>query len=1103
MGSRLKNALLAAAALPFVAGPVCACPQEAKKPPEKWQIDGITTALKDPVPEVRAEVFDVSGPAAQIEWGRTLEPALISLLTDPDQRVRRAALSALGTMQATDQEPALVSILKDKNEDPGTRSYAALALGTMQARDQEPALVSILKDKNENAGLRHDVAFALGNMQAKDRATDLFALATDKREDRSVRDGALSALGTMQATDQAQGLGALLRDKTDTAGLRAEAADALGQMKARDHAAELVSILMDRKEDYILRGSAADALGEMQAKEQETELVLLLKDRNEDSNLRGDAVRALREMQANDQKAALVSLLKDPTEDSSVQSEAVLALRGMEAKEQGPALVALLKDKQTSQTVRRDAVLALGSMQAREQEAVLVSFVKDKSQDASVRAPAIEALGTMQARGQEPLFVSVLKDKNEYSVVRTAAVAALGNIRAKDQEPELASILKDRKEDLGLRVATLYALAAMQAKNLEPEMIALLKDPAFRQYAAPALVSFAPLEPSTLPLLSDTYYFNHADQAKTRFRCHYLLGGAPASELVLKHVMFETGEGNPRPVPIGSIEEARETLRAFHEILPSKPEDTGFAADAERQILQIAREWKNTWSSADRELLSSLSHQMSDNNAATLRGLLETPVWVTVLEKLWKVIAVQLLLWIALLLFYPTSPQVQAFFFWNRWARKFVGLGYVDFCLTWIPFLRNRLLAPFREDLIADARISDENLKDYFPDIQVKHGELVSPISQAIPDVAGQIVLEGESGLGKSIFLRRLASNSTQPAAYLPAENCDHGVFELIQRKLKGKGGDETFLRSIIWSGGLRIVIDGLNEVSVETREKIRRFVDDFPKANVLLATQPMLWKRPPKAKVFRILPLTDDRIQAFLESRYTTFTQPVALTGAAYDERCREYLSRVLASTQSEEDRSAARLVLSNPMDLTTAAQILVGGETPTLKNLQQQQFSAVDHDFRDTHAGQPFPLTQFSDGVYERLLQNEITLDREAFFEPIQALAAHKMVLTQNGIDAEGKPIRRWVFRHDRIRDFFLMQAFTSRQDERILKHMDDPRFRGVYLMLASQLPLGQASELKEALVDRAAETKDHHLSDAVVEVLKNRRATSKPASHEISTA
>ena len=58
-------------------------------------------------------------------------------------------------------------------------------------------------------------------------------------------------------------------------------------------------------------------------------------------------------------------------------------------------------------------------------------------------------------------------------------------------------------------------------------------------------------------------------------------------------------------------------------------------------------------------------------------------------------------------------------------------------------------------------------------------------------------------------------------------------------------------------------------------------------------------------------------------------------------------------------------------------------------------------------------------------------------------------------------------------------------------MLRHLDDLRFRGVYIMLASAPPLDEAKALKDAIVDRSADTKDHHLSDAVVQVLRTRRA------------
>ncbi len=66
---------------------------------------------------------------------------------------------------------------------------------------------------------------------------------------------------------------------------------------------------------------------------------------------------------------------------------------------------------------------------------------------------------------------------------------------------------------------------------------------------------------------------------------------------------------------------------------------------------------------------------------------------------------------------------------------------------------------------------------------------------------------------------------------------------------------------------------------------------------------------------------------------------------------------------------------------------------------------------------------------------------------------------------------------------------------------QHLDDARFRGVYLMLASLLPIAQATHLKETFVDRAADTKDHDLSDAVVQILKARRTEHNVAASSVA--
>jgi HEAT repeat protein len=649
--------------------------------------------------------------------------------------------------------------------------------------------------------------------------------------------------------------------KDPSSDVRGVAASALGAMQAKDQAGEVVKLLKDPAPG--VRRNAASALGAMQAKDQAGEVVKLLKD--PDSDVRYAAASALGTMQAEDQMGEIDQLLKDP--DPDVRTAAEFALGAMQAKKPRGEVVKLLRDSLFY--IRLAAASALAAVQAKEETREMVEFLKNP--DPFIRGDAVSALGRMHAKEQVGNVVKLLKDPESY--VRTAAATALGNMQARDQAGEVVKLLKDPQPAVATAAAS--ALGTMQAKDQAPELIDLLRDPDpnVRKAAASALRALAPLPRTILPALSEAYYVNHAEQDEVRFLSYYLTAGDPSVRLLLRRIMFETNQaGYQKPGRFLSVDEVRAALNAFHELLPSKPVDSGFAADANIQIAQIASEWRTQWSPSDRELLSSLGYPLgyetSGGRSATgkipaPRKIIDTqviPWWQTAFRWSWKFIAVQITFWILLLYFYPTSTRVQAFV-WNRWARRFFGLGYVGLCLTWIPFLRNRLLAPFREELLADARVGDESLNEYFEDVQVQEGGKQARLSEAITEVKGQIVLEGESGLGKSMFLRRLVKNTKPPIAYLPAENCDHGVFELIQLKLKGRAGDQSFLKSIIRSGGLRIVIDGLTDVTEEARENIRQFLDDFPKAHVLLTIQPMLWKRPAKARVLRLLPLGDDRI--------------------------------------------------------------------------------------------------------------------------------------------------------------------------------------------------------------------------------------------------
>ena len=85
-------------------------------------------------------------------------------------------------------------------------------------------------------------------------------------------------------------------------------------------------------------------------------------------------------------------------------------------------------------------------------------------------------------------------------------------------------------------------------------------------------------------------------------------------------------------------------------------------------------------------------------------------------------------------------------------------------------------------------------------------------------------------------------------------------------------------------------------------------------------------------------------------------------------------------------------------------------------------------------------------------------------------------------------GSPNEAWVFRHDKVWDYFIAKAFSGdigRQNQ----YMADSRFRGTYLMLIQEEPLAAARDLEKRLSDYAAKTKDHSVNDDVRKLLMDR--------------
>lgn len=451
--------------------------------------------------------------------------------------------------------------------------------------------------------------------------------------------------------------------------------------------------------------------------------------------------------------------------------------------------------------------------------------------------------------------------------------------------------------------------------------------------------------------------------------------------------------------------------------------------------------------------------------------------------------------WVVLIFFYPNSSQVQAIFFWNPKIRKIMGLWYVDLALTWIPFLRYKLFIPFKESLLSDAYLDTFDPHTYFADSYVEfQGSIdTKPIRETIPEIKGQVVLVGESGLGKSMFLRNLVKCSQRIVVYLPAQKCAQGVIEAIQAKLHGKVEDVNFLKSLIYSGAIDICIDGLNEVTPDTRAIITDFVGRYFKGNIIMTTQPLeqtQWHPPATVRIGILKPLELDQIEQFLISRQAVLPLDASVKGADYEQAVKDYLTTIFSQQCSEEEQKAIYRMVSNPMELTIVAQMLARGEKPNLLNLQQQQYEIMAADYNRLYPSTTFPLKAFSETVYQMRLKEESSIPPEEWLQELQCMERYKMIFNRQSVDFENNPTKSWHFRHDKIQDFFIVQTFLGEQkDDRLENYISDSRFRGVYFLLATTLPADDAKKLREILIQYAADTKDHTVSDTFIQLMRAR--------------
>ena len=111
--------------------------------------------------------------------------------------------------------------------------------------------------------------------------------------------------------------------------------------------------------------------------------------------------------------------------------------------------------------------------------------------------------------------------------------------------------------------------------------------------------------------------------------------------------------------------------------------------------------------------------------------------------------------------------------------------------------------------------------------------------------------------------------------------------------------------------------------------------------------------------------------------------------------------------------------------------------------------------------------------------------------------------MVVSRQKIGDKGDFVNQWFFRHEKVADYFVAQAFlqAAERQERQTKHFSDSRFRGVYLLLSTLLPDAQKMVLREQLIQYAVKNNHHVLSDAFIQRVSFQRSKSGRRALEVN--
>ncbi len=1002
-------------------------------PLKELKIHGALAALDDSWPDVQSRAFaelDTLNALSLIAPEYVLQ--LAELLKHPRDEVRVSALKVLAKIgePAAEFLPQIGALLVHK--EPDVRAPAVAAIGQL-GKGREDVYLS-----------------------------PLVLLLDDY--DRSVRMAAVRALAKLDPEGQSYLPLIETRLKSPTAEIRAEGVlmlEELGEI-AEAYVPNIVKLLDDS--DPNVRRNAVTVLGRLGIPDAQAiaQIATRLDDRQ--WRVRVAAAQSLCRMSPASLEyiPRILALLDD--DDENVRA-AVIAALGTLRRELLPYIDDILKHTSDPSPDVRAAVLDVFSMLGNDTDRyldVVTAHMQDESWE--VRAAAVRALGNMESVGTAalPLVEPLLQDPDWY--VRSYAIKALGSrIRPEEFDSDIIlAILHDPEGSV--RASAVWVLGNWERRAIAylPQFLELLHDPhaGVQQATLRAIRNLGHVPMDAFLALLDMIDSDPTRTPELRFLAHSLGAGEKTAEVLLQWA------GNPAiavDLMTLSLPRAREALDAFARA-ESESVGSNASVGALRRLAdlsgQIIIQMKPFWDDEDIPVLASHVASLRANGSPVYRSawqiLWELKIRWFVNQPLVQGLAIGMLhpiVWLGLWLLFPHVRTVRVVFFWNPYVRWGLGLGYIHFVLIKLPFLRKRLFLPYRQTLLSDADLSHFDDVMYEKDVRVldEHGRQSIAIHTAIPVLQGKILLEGESGLGKTTFVRYLLKYCLRPVAYLPAEKCTEGLAAAFLPKMRGECYDEGFLRALICEGAVDLCIDGLDAISMKNRANLSHVLMYSCRGNILITTRPIEWTSRQAYQTYVIQPLQPEHLERFLRKCYRLMLpEALPMSRAEYVLACGNYLQQMFPDTVTGQELTVQQQALTNPLNLTLVAFVCAFGKTPDLARLMEQCYQIMATTYQRENDDVPFPLQQFSERVYRMRLNDEGILPSQRFEKEIEWMATYAMILKRSSCDLYGNATTEWYFRNEMIADFFIFQAFQEENSQRIERHLGDSRFHGVYALL-----------------------------------------------------